>query len=81
MISNEEIEQKLLALENVDYVKVKGDGYHFQLVIVSDVFNGKSKVARQQWVYSQLKDDIIGGSLHAISMQTLTNEEWEKQHG
>lgn len=81
MISNEELEQKLLAIEEVDYVKVKGDGYHFQLTIVSDIFNGKSKVARQQWVYAQLKEDITGGSLHAISMQTLTNEEWEKQHG
>ena len=81
MINNEQLEQHLQALEGVDYVKVKGDGYHYQLTIVSDIFLGKSKVARQQWVYAQLKDYIITGSLHALSMETLTKTEWEKQHG
>ena len=81
MLSNEELERCLKAVSGVDYVLVEGDGYHYQLTIVSDVFLGKSKVARQQWVYAQLKDDITTGSLHALSMKTWTKNEWEKQHG
>ncbi|AHE67457.1 BolA family protein [Legionella oakridgensis] len=81
MISNEQLEQYLSATDEVDYVRVEGDGYHYQLTVVSDAFVGKPKVARQQWVYGQLKDYITTGQLHALSMKTWTKEEWEKQHG
>lgn len=79
MISNEEIEGRFRALEEVNYVSVAGDGYHYQLTIVSDVFLNKTKVARQQWVYAQLKDLITSGMLHALNMKTWTQEEWGKQ--
>ncbi len=81
MLSNEEIEQRFKNIDDVFYVKVEGDGYQYQLTIVTDIFLNKSKVARQQWVYSQLKDFITTGMLHAISMKTWTKEEWGKQHG
>lgn len=81
MISNEVLQQRLLAIDGVSHVKVDGDGYHYQLMIVSDIFQGKSKLARQQWVYAQLKDEITSGRLHALDMQTWTTAEWEKQHG
>ena len=81
MLSNEEIEQRFKDMEHVFYVKVEGDGYQYQLTIVTDIFLDKSKVARQQWVYAQLKDDITTGSLHALSMKTWTKNEWEQQHG
>ena len=81
MLSNEQLEQRLLAIDGVFFVQVTGDGYHYHLTIVSDLFVGKSKVARQQWVYAQLKNDITSGNLHALSMVTLTKNEWEKQRG
>lgn len=81
MISNEQLEQQLRELPGVTYVAVRGDGYHYQLVIVSDVFMNKSKVARQQWVYKQLKEYISAGSLHALTMKTWTEEEWETNRG
>jgi acid stress-induced BolA-like protein IbaG/YrbA len=81
MLTNEEIEKKLQAVPEVIYVKVEGDGYHYNLTLVSDVFVTKSKVARQQWVYGLLKEYITTGSLHALSMKTWTKDEWEIQHG
>ncbi|MBA3537298.1 MAG: BolA/IbaG family iron-sulfur metabolism protein [Tatlockia sp.] len=81
MISNEELERKLSESDEVEFVEVSGDGYHYQLTIVSNAFQGKSKVARQQWVYAKLKDYITSGSLHALSMKTLTKDEWGKNHG
>lgn len=81
MLSNEEVEQKLRSNDAVFFAKVEGDGHHYQVLVVSDVFLNKSKVARQQWVYAQLKEFIATGMLHAINMKTWTKEEWGKQHG
>lgn len=81
MLSNEEVETKLKANDEVFFVKVEGNGYQYQVTVVSDVFINKSKVARQQWVYALLKEFITTGMLHAVSMQTWTKEEWGKHHG
>ncbi|CEK11120.1 BolA family protein [Legionella hackeliae] len=81
MINNEVLKQHLAETGEVDFVQVEGDGYHYQLTVVSDAFLGKTKVSRQQWVYAKLKDYITSGSLHAISMKTFTKEEWEKNRG
>lgn len=81
MLSNKELEDKLNNLETVKQARVDGDGYHYQLTVVSDAFEGKSRVARQQWVYAQLKDEITSGKLHALSMKTMTEEEWRQQNG
>lgn len=81
MLSNEDVEKKLKAIDDVIFAKVEGDGYQYQVTVVSDVFLNKSKVSRQQWVYAQLKEFITTGKLHAISMTTWTQEEWGKQHG
>jgi len=81
MLSNEEIEQRFKDIEQVFYVKVEGDGYKYQLTIVTDIFLEKTKVARQQWVYAQLNDLITTGKLHALSMKTWTKEEWGNHHG
>lgn len=81
MISNEQLECELLAIDDVKYVKVEGDGYHYELTIVSDAFIGKSKLARQKWVYACLNKYIISGQLHAVNMKTWVCAEWEKQHG
>ena len=81
MLSNEEVEQKLRSNDEVFFVQVEGDGYQYQVIVVSDIFLNKSSVARQRWVYVQLNDFITSGLLHAISMKTWTKEEWGKQHG
>ncbi len=81
MISNEELQQILIASGDVDHVQVLGDGYHYELTIVSDAFLGLSRVARQQWVYARLNNYILSGQLHAINMKTWTKAEWEKKHG
>lgn len=81
MLSNQAIEDIINETGEVDFVQSLGDGYHYQLTVVSNVFLEKSKVARQQWVYSKLRDHITSGNLHAITMKTLTKAEWEKEHG
>ncbi len=53
-------------------VSVSGDGHHFEAIIVSEAFEGKRPVARQQLVYATVQDEIASGTLHALSLKTLT---------
>jgi acid stress-induced BolA-like protein IbaG/YrbA len=58
-----------------DHVAVTGDGAHFEAVIVSPLFREKSRVQRHQIVYKAL-GDRMREEIHALSMQTLTPEDW-----
>ena len=81
VLTNAQLENLFNQLSVVSYVKVDGDGYHYQVTVVSDEFVGKSRLARQKWVYSVLSEHIVAGELHAIQMKTFTNSEWKEQHG
>lgn len=58
-------------------VHVDGDGTHFEAVIVSDGFEGKSLLERHQMVYKAL-GDAMKERIHALSLKTYTPEQWEK---
>ena len=61
-----------------EHLTVEGDGQHFEAVIVSGEFAGKSRVQRHQVVYKAL-GNRMHSEIHALSMQTLTQEEWASQ--
>ena len=74
-ITNEEVKAILLAnLDNAE-ISVDGDGYQYQITIVSQVFSGKNTIQRHKTIYSLLNDVISDGRLHALSLKTLTPEE------
>ncbi|KAI6026169.1 hypothetical protein PISMIDRAFT_675300 [Pisolithus microcarpus 441] len=47
---------------------------HFNVSIISAVFNGKSTIERHRMIYAALSDELAQG-LHAISLRTKTPEE------
>lgn len=51
-----------------------GDQDHYELVVVSESFDGKSTLDRHRLVYACLKD-LLGGALHALALKTLTPDE------
>jgi len=59
-------------------VEVEGDGRHFQALIVSAAFAGRNRVARHQLVYAAL-GERMREEVHALSMRTLTPEEYREQ--
>jgi len=67
-----------------EHVAVRGDGHHFEAVIVSAAFRGQSRVQQHQRVYAAL-GGRMGAEIHALSMQTYTPEDWaamgSKQNG
>jgi acid stress-induced BolA-like protein IbaG/YrbA len=58
------------------HLEVEGDGQHFQAVIVSPAFVGKRLIQRHQLVYAAL-GDRMREEIHALSMKTLTPEEFQ----
>ncbi len=54
------------------------DGVHFAARIVFDGFQGLSPVKRHQLVYKALGEHM-GQAIHALSIQTFTREEWQRQ--
>ena len=59
-------------------VTVTGDGSHFQAVVISDIFEGKSLLAKQKMVYATVNEHITSGELHAFTIKAHTPAEWEK---
>lgn len=56
-----------------------GSESHFKVLVVSEIFERLSRVARQRLIYSQLDQEFKSG-LHALTIRALTAEEWEKQN-
>ncbi|MGH9576470.1 MAG: BolA family protein [Terriglobales bacterium] len=63
-----------------EHVAVQGDGHHFEAVIVSAAFRGRSRVQQHQQVYAAL-GGRMRAEIHALSMQTYTPEDWAARHG
>ena len=75
MVTPASIEQSIAAGLACEHLSVSGDGAHFEALIVSPAFAGQSRVRRHQLVYAAL-GDRMREEVHALSMTTLTPEEW-----
>ncbi len=51
---------------------------HFNVVLVSAVFDGKRSVARHQMIYKLLAEEIAG-PVHALALHTYTETEWKER--
>jgi acid stress-induced BolA-like protein IbaG/YrbA len=60
-------------------VQVFGDdGQHFDAIVVSEEFVGKSMVQQHRQVYATLGGKMEEGSIHALALKTYTPEAWAK---
>lgn len=69
------LKERFWEMLNVDFQDERGDGRHFMLAIVSDVFTGKNRVERSQLVYEVLWDLLKKDSIHALRMSCKTPDE------
>ena len=74
MVTPEQVQSYIENALQCSEVHVAGDGEHFQALIVSEAFRGKSRVQRHQIVYAAL-GERMRAEIHALSMRTLTPEE------
>ena len=76
--SPDDVKRYIAQALDCERVDVEGDGRHFQALIVSAAFAGKNRVARHQLVYAAL-GERMREEIHALSMRTLTPEEYREQ--
>ena len=84
------IESKIIAELSPDHLEVIDESHmhavppgaesHFKLIIVSEKFGDEPLIRRHRRVNFILAAELDGG-LHALSLQTLTAEEWQKKGG
>jgi acid stress-induced BolA-like protein IbaG/YrbA len=78
MVTPESIQKNIEQGMTTSYLKVVGDGQHFEAVVVSEEFAGLSRIQRQQRVNKTL-GDRMDGEIHALSMKTFTPQEWQEK--
>jgi acid stress-induced BolA-like protein IbaG/YrbA len=76
MADRKSIEEAIRGAIQCSHVDVRGDdGVHFEALVVSPSFEGLSRVRRHQMVYAAL-GERMREEIHALSMHTLSPEEW-----
>jgi acid stress-induced BolA-like protein IbaG/YrbA len=79
MVTPESIKENIARGMAVTHLSVQGDGRHFEAVVVSEEFAGKSRVQRHQRVFQALGDRMRDEMIHALSIKTFTPQEWQEQ--
>ncbi|MEM7771955.1 MAG: BolA family transcriptional regulator [Cyanobacteria bacterium P01_E01_bin.6] len=79
MVSTENVESMIKAGIPDAVVQVQdltGGGDHYQVVVVSSMFEGKGRVQQHQLVYRSVQDAMSTEAIHALSLKTYTPEAW-----
>jgi stress-induced morphogen len=74
MPSAEELRERIEAAipdARVDVTDLTGGGDHFRAEVVSDQFEGLSRIQQHKLVYDVFGQEI-GGAIHALSIKTST---------
>ena len=63
-------------------VQVSGaDGVHFEALVISASFEGKSRVQQHQQVYRALGGRMESQEIHALALKTYTPQTWQAANG
>ncbi|MDY6936403.1 MAG: BolA family transcriptional regulator [Cyanobacteriota bacterium] len=54
-----------------------GGGDHYEAIVVSSAFEGKSLVKQHQLVYGALQQAMATEEIHALALKTYTPQAWE----
>ena len=63
--------------KHVGHLGATSGGGHFDLLIVSERFEGHTLLERHRMVNEAL-GDLIGGEIHALALRTIPPSEWRK---
>jgi stress-induced morphogen len=76
----ERIRQGLGEVSHLVVTDLTGTRDHWEAVIVSEAFSGKSRIQQHQMVYAAL-GELMAGPIHALALKTYTPESWSEQEG
>jgi acid stress-induced BolA-like protein IbaG/YrbA len=61
----------------VQITDLTGGGDHYQAVVISAQFEGKSLIQQHQLVYAAVREPMASGAIHALALKTYTPETWQ----
>jgi acid stress-induced BolA-like protein IbaG/YrbA len=61
----------------VQITDLTGGGDHYQAVVISDRFAGKSLIQQHQLVYGTVREAMASEAIHALALKTYTPETWQ----
>ena len=84
MVEAETLEERIRrGLGEVSHLVVRdltGTKDHWEALIVSGAFAGKSRIQQHQMVYAAL-GELMAGPIHALALKTYTPESWSGEEG
>ncbi|MBE9139224.1 BolA family transcriptional regulator [Nodosilinea sp. LEGE 07088] len=63
----------------VEVQDLTGGGDHYQVVVVSSQFAGRSLVQQHQLVYGAVREAMSSEAIHALALKTYTPDDWAAQ--
>jgi acid stress-induced BolA-like protein IbaG/YrbA len=65
------------ALPDAQVIIHGDDGVHFEAVVISAAFAGKTLIQQHRLVNAALREPIETGELHALSLKTYSPQAWQ----
>ena len=72
--------EKSFSGDQIQLTSPMGDNNHFQCVVISQQFVGKSMVECHQLVYKAM-GDAMREAVHAFALKTYTPDQWAQMGG
>jgi stress-induced morphogen len=84
MLEAEVLEQRIRdGIGEVSHVVIRdltGTKDHWEALVVSEAFAGKTPIEQHQMVYAAL-GELMAGPVHALALKTYSPESWAKAEG
>ena len=84
MLEAEVLEQRIRdGIGEVSHVVIRdltGTKDHWEALVVSEAFAGKTPIEQHQMVYAAL-GELMAGPVHALALKTFSPESWAKAEG
>lgn len=78
-MQSEDIKRMIEAGLPGSQAQVDGDGTHFEAVVITEAFGGKTLLEKHRMVYATLGDGMRG-AIHALSIRPFTPAEWAQRN-
>jgi acid stress-induced BolA-like protein IbaG/YrbA len=78
MVSPDQVEAMIkVEIPDAQVQVLTSDGEHYEVIVVSPVFEGKRLVQQHQLVYKAIQTEMLTGAIHAMAVKTYTPQAWE----
>jgi acid stress-induced BolA-like protein IbaG/YrbA len=77
-VVEQRIREGVEGVEHVEVTDLTGTKDHYEAIVVSPAFEGKSRVARQRMVFAAL-GELMQGPIHALTFKTFTPDAWKQE--